>query len=118
MPTNFVVTSKDNPRQQYDEVSKNDSVKYTIDFTPWQDDNDTVTSITWTLESGQASIGTPSTTAAVSSCVISFPQAGRSMISVLATTATLTKKYWMNIMAYDEKLSIYMDGYYTNGIGT
>ena len=111
MSTAFVVTSKDNPRKFYDSVSKGDVVAYRFDFTPWQDDNDTITSVTWTLESGQASISGETLISGVADALVSFPQQGRSVISVLATTATAAKKVFISIEARDEALEYTEDGY-------
>lgn len=115
MPTAYVVTSKDNPRQQYDTVTMTDTVEYSVDFTPWQDDNDPITAVTWKIESGQAGLGATTLNAGVSTALISFPQAGRCLISAIATTATRSKKFWLNIMSRDELTSIYDDGYTVQG---
>ena len=117
MPTAYVVTSKDNPRVQYDNVTVTDTVQYSVDFTPWQDDNDAITGVTWAIESGQAGLGATTFNAGVSTALISFPQAGRSLISAVALTATRSKKIWLNVVAHDELNSIYDDGYFTNGLG-
>lgn len=111
MSTNFVVTSKDNPQKFYDNVSKGDVVTYHFDFSPWQDDNSTITSIVWTLESGNASISNQVLTSGVAAALVSFPQEGRNTISVLAVTANEQKKIFINIIARDQQLEFPIDGY-------
>lgn len=111
MSTNFIVTSKDNPRKFYDVASKGDTIKYQFDFTPWQDDNDTITSVTWTLESGQATISNQVLTAGVATALVAFSQDGRSVISVTATTQTTVKKTYLCIRSRDEAFDFTEDGY-------
>lgn len=117
MTFSFVVTNKGNPRQKYFNVEKGDQEQFQIDFRPWQDDNDTITSVTWKVESGMAGLGTQTFNGGIASAILAFPQAGRSIVSALAQTATRSKKMYLNIDAHDETLSIYMDGYYTLGYG-
>ena len=74
---------------------------FEIDFTQWQDDNDTITGVAWLVGAGQASLGTPTFANGVTDVVISFPQAGRSLISATAVTATRTKTIWLNINSHD-----------------
>ena len=105
MSTKFYVTSEDNPDKLFSRVNKNDAVTYSFDFRPWQEDNHTITSVTWTLEAGNASLGTPSTTSGVSTCLVTFSNAGKSLISVKATTSTEVKKVFLAVLAKDELLA-------------
>lgn len=109
MTTNFVVTAKQTSDQFFDVVSKGDTEKYQFDLTPWQEDNDTISSVTWTVESGQAAVSGQTFLSGVASALLSFPEDGRSFISVLATTPTVKKKLWLVAEARDVKL--YTDDY-------
>ena len=112
---NFYVASRYDIQRYTDVASKGDTVKYQFDFTGWQDDNDVITGITWTVESGQASLGTETLTAGVATVLVSFSEAGRSVISAVATTASgITKKVWLALRCYDLNL-VFDDywGYYT-----
>lgn len=106
MSTDFVVSAKNNPTRLQSNVSKGDAELYTIDFTPWQEDNDTIISTTWTLESGDAAITGQSLVSGVASALVTFTNSGRNMVSVLATTATAKKKAWIEILARDQQLSV------------
>lgn len=111
----FYVAAKYNVQQYTDMASKGDTKKYTFDFSAWQEDNDTITSVVWNVESGQVALGTQTLVAGVASTLITFNEAGRALVSGVASTASgITKKIWLAIRAYDNKLA-YDDywGYYT-----
>lgn len=101
MSKNYVVAAKINPTRFSDKVSKGDAETYVVDFTPWQEDNSPVTTVTWTLESGSAGISNQSLVSGVASALISFNDAGTQVISVLANTGTQKKKVWFEIFAHD-----------------
>lgn len=111
MSTDFVIATKDNPPMFYDNVSKGDAVTYTFDFSPWQDDNSAITSILWTIESGNAEITNQTFADGVASALVSFPDETRTTISVLATTTQERKKVWLNVVAKDQMINYPFDGY-------
>lgn len=104
MSTNFYVTSKGRPDLFRDNISKGDAVTYSIDFTPWQEANSNISSVTWTVESGNAAVSGQSLTSGVASALITFADSGRSLISILATTATQKKKTWLEVRAIDREV--------------
>lgn len=106
MSTNFVVTAKLTSDQYYDVVVKGDIVKYQFDFTPWQEDNDTISTVTWTVESGSAVLSGQALASGVASARVSVPEEGRSFISILATTPTVKKKLWLVVEAKDASISM------------
>lgn len=59
------------------------TIKY--DFSPWQTDNGTVTAVTWTVKSGQASITNKSLASSIASALITTSETGNSMIKIQAT---------------------------------
>lgn len=106
MSTDFVVTARNNPNIFVDNVSKGDAVTYQFDFTPWQEDNSNITSVTWTVESGQAAVSGQALASGVASALLTFSEAGRNIISVLATTATQKKKVWLDVISRDQDLIV------------
>jgi hypothetical protein len=102
MSTDFVVAAKNNPSKFTHRVSEDDAVTFTVDFTPWQEDNSNITSVTWTLESGSAAISGQNLTSGIASALVTFSDSGRNIISVLATTASEKKKVWIDIEATDQ----------------
>lgn len=104
MSTTFVVSAKNNPALYQLNVSKGDAEPVSVDFSPWEEDNATITSATWTLETGSAAISGTSLTNAVASALITFSDSGKNIISVLATTATAKKKVWLEFLAKEQQL--------------
>lgn len=101
MSVRFVLTSKTKVDVFRDTASLNDVIKYEFDLTPWQDDNATVTSVTWTVESGEASIASAALASGVASALVTLNQAGKALISLLINTASVKKKIWLEIGVKD-----------------
>lgn len=109
MPTSFVLPSKTRIDTFRDNVSIGDAVTYEIDCRPWQGDNSTITSVTWTVEAGNAAISGQSLTSGVATALVTFTDSGKSLISILITTATQKKKVWLEVLA--KNMQVYMDDY-------
>lgn len=106
MSTAFTITAKGRPDIFSDNVSMGDEVTYSIDFTPWQEANHTITSATWTVEAGNAAVSGDALTSSVATAQVTFSDAGRSLISVLAATATEKKKIWLDLRATDRNCGV------------
>lgn len=104
MSTDFYVTSENNPQRFKDVVEKGDAVTYSFDFTSWQEDNSDITSATWTVESGNAAVSGAQETSGVTTALVTFASAGRSLISITAATGTQTKKVFLEALAKDQVL--------------
>lgn len=95
-----------------DRVSVQDVVEYLIDCTAWQEDNDTITSATWTAESGASGIANAAITAGVISALVTFNQSGKQLISILLNTAAgIKKKIWLEVYVKDQPLEADDYGY-------
>lgn len=105
----YVVTAQAKPDHYYDNVSKGDVTAYTVDFTPWQEDNHTITSVTWTLEAGNGAISGAALVSGVASALFTTSDTGRSLISITANSATEKKRIWLEVLAKD--VGIYTDDY-------
>ena len=104
MTTEIVVSAKNNVARHQVNVSLGDVEPCEIDFRPWQEDNATITSATWTVESGNVAISGEALVSGLASALLTFASAGRSMISVLATTASAKKKVYLEVYAKDQRL--------------
>lgn len=105
MSTSFVLTSKTRFDTFKDNVSLGDGVQYEIDCRPWQEDNAVITTVEWTVESGQASISNETNTGGILSALVSFPSSGKTLISILASTASgKAKKMWLEVRAKDKQI--------------
>lgn len=84
MITYTVKTNRDQQtRSKLSHKGEAETVEY--DFSPWETDNSTVTAVTWTLKSGQASITNKSLSSSIASALITTSQAGTSLIKITAT---------------------------------
>lgn len=106
MSVNFTLTSKTRVDQFKDSLSIGDVVKYAIDTTPWQEDNDTVTSATWTNTGGSVAIASQLVSAGIVSAVLTPNQSGTQLIEILLQTASgLKKKIWLQLKVKDIQYS-------------
>lgn len=101
MGTRFAVTAKHTADVYADEIVVGDSVSYSFDATPWQEDNSTITSAAWVLESGNVTVTDKTLVSGVASALISSSEPGRSIVSVLLQTATAKKKIYLVVHATD-----------------
>lgn len=102
MSVDFTLAAKTKVDVFKDIASIGDVQDYNFDCTAWEDDNETITDATWTIESGTASIASESVTSGVVSASLTFSQAGRSVVSVLLETAgSSRKKIWLEVGVKD-----------------
>lgn len=109
MSTTFTLTSKTRVDTFKDTVSINDVVRYEFDLTPWQEDNDTVTSVTWTVHEGSVGVSGQALASGVASALLTFTQAGKCLIGILITTANEKKKIWLSVRAKDLQSDMFDD---------
>lgn len=79
----------------------------TLDFKVWADDNSALTSATWAVESGSATISGQALSSSVASAKITTTSAGKSRIKVTASNATYTKVIRLSITAKGTETSDY-----------
>lgn len=103
MSTNYNVPAQAKPDRFTDEVSLNDAKLYKFDFTPWQEDNADITSVTWTVETGNAAVSSESETNGVAQALVTFNESGVQLITVLADTGSQKKKVWLEVRVHDYK---------------
>ena len=80
---------------------KGDIKKHTFDFSSWVDDNGTVTSVTWTVESGQVTITSEALASNVNTLVLTTNEPGTSMIKGIATDGTHSEVIYVRIKTKD-----------------
>lgn len=88
MATEFIITAENNPQIFYDIAFKDGVKTYSFDFKPWAEENHDVTTVTWTVKSGQATVSGEALTSNVATALVTFSQAGRSLIQIKAATAS------------------------------
>ena len=113
MATSFVVTASRNPQIFKDVGFKDGAIKYSIDFTPWQDDNATVTGVTWTVISGSATVSGEALTSGVATALVTFGSEGGTLIQIKATTASSgIYVLYLEVLAKDPNSATDDNGFY------
>lgn len=105
MSVQFTLPSKTRIDSFKDRASINDAITYIFDCAAWQEDNSTITSATWVVESGTASISGQTLSSGIVSALVTFSQAGKALISILLNTATQKKKMWLEVGVRDMKIA-------------
>lgn len=95
----YVITSTGKPDYFEDRVSVGDVVNYELDFAPWLEGKGTIISDVWTVHAGSVGVVDTGTDA-----LITFSNAGKSIVSCVVTTSTgEAKKIWLILNAIDRK---------------
>jgi len=90
---------------------KGDIKSHSVDFSSWADDNANVTSVTWTVENGQASIGTEALSSNVASIILTTTEVGWSMLKAVATDGTHSEAVYIKVLAKDPQIVSAIDDY-------
>lgn len=90
---------------------KGDIKKHTFDFSSWVDDNGTVTSVTWTVESGQVSITSEALASNVNTLVLTTTEPGTSMLKGIATDGTHSETVYVRIKIKDPQALLVIPDY-------
>lgn len=80
---------------------KGETQTHTIDFNPWSDDNGTVSAVTGSVESGQASIGNESLTSNVKTFTLTTSEVGSSMLKFTATAGNNIQPVYIRVLTKD-----------------
>lgn len=102
MARTYVITAQHNPLDGFkDTLTKGDKRKYSFDFSPWAEDNNTISAVTWTVESGSATISAEALSSNVATALITVADTGRSIIKIAADTGTEQYIVWLNVFVRD-----------------
>jgi hypothetical protein len=101
MAKEYVIRARDNINSHKDQFNIRGKRTYSFDFTPWAEDNNTVTSVTWTSKHGQASITGQALASNVATAQIEATEDGRNLIEVLADTGTEKFSAYLDIFVRD-----------------
>lgn len=85
---------------------KGESEDIRFDFSPWEDDNGTVTSVVWTVQSGQASVSNEALASSVASADVSNSEAGSSFIKIVATAGNNIIRLNLRVVSKDPEQRI------------
>jgi len=101
----------DEARQQVRQVLrfKGDIKSLSVDCSSWADDNGTVTTATWTVESGSLTIGTKALASNVASCILTTSTAGASMVKLVVTDGTHSEAMYIRVLVKDPQTATIPD---------
>jgi len=103
MPT-FVARANDRLEIRQLRMSKGEAVPVIVDFSPWADDGGAVTTATWTVKAGNATISGEALSSSSASAVVTTAEEGGSIIEVKGAGATHTKIVNIQVFAKDPSL--------------
>lgn len=104
MPEYFI-TAENNTGIFHDVQYKDGAQTYTIDFSPWAEENGSVTTATWTLKAGDAAISGESLTSSVATALVTFSNSGRNLIQIKGANGTETFIAHIDILVKDPQLN-------------
>lgn len=99
MPDFFITANNSLTTPNTHRAFKGEIVPFSFDFSAWADDNAALTSATWTVESGDATVSGTALNSNVATGNVTVSNEGKSLIKVSGTTGTLTKVVYLSIYA-------------------
>lgn len=101
MKTIYVTAQNELKTPYKDRAYKSDVKTYQIDFAPWAEDNATVTSVTWTVESGDVAVSGNALSSNVATANITMTDTGKALVKIQATAGSLKKSVYLDIKVND-----------------
>lgn len=98
MAVEFVIPAKGDNRIYKDATYIGEANTYSFDFSPWAEDNNTVTGVTWTVDSGNGAISGEALSSNVATALVTTSTVGRTLIKVTATTGTEIYVAYLDIL--------------------
>lgn len=83
----FFISSENEVRKFFGEQGEGAKEKYALDFTQWADVNGAVTSVVWTVDSGNGAVSGEALASSVASAFLTTSDAGRTVMKVVATVS-------------------------------
>lgn len=101
MAEKYFITSE-NFHQIFKNVEYLDAAKtYSFDFSQWAQENNALSSATWTLKSGSCTIASTALASNVATALLTFSQAGRVLIQIKGNTGTQIAVVNLDILVKD-----------------
>lgn len=107
MGTTFHITSENTPQAFQDVGFKDGATSYSFDLSQWAEDNGTVTTVTWTVKSGSATISGEALASNVATALITFGQSGSNLIQIKASTGSKIYIGYLDVLAKDPQGGTY-----------
>ena len=109
MTKTYTITARQNPNSFQDQFNVNGKRSYAFDFSPWVEDNNTVTSVTWSVKTGSAVITNKALSSDKATAQIEATTEGRSIIEILADTGAEKYSAYLDLYARDPNKGYFRD---------
>ena len=96
-----------------DTVNIDSAKTYEIDFSPWAEEFNNVTTVTWTVKNGQAAVSGETLSSNVATALITFNTEGRNLIQIKGDSGTEISVVYLDILVKDPET---FDEYFTDYI--
>ena len=103
MAENFTITAENNRKIFRDTAFKGEAKTYSFNLSPWAEENSTVTTATWSIETGNASVSGQALTSNVASALVTFGEEGGNLIKVTADSGTEIYIIYLDVLVKDPK---------------
>lgn len=103
MAIDFQITSENNPDIFRDVTFKGSAKTYSFDLSQWAEENNTISTATWTVEAGQASISGETLSSDVATALVTFSQSGGALIKIVFAGASEIYVAWLDVIVKDLK---------------
>ena len=97
----FTIKAFDTNTEFKDNLSIGSARTYTIDLSPWAEENNNITSANWTVIKGTASVTNKTLSNNVVSALITFNNAETNLIKIELDTGTQKKIVWLTVRVYN-----------------
>lgn len=97
----FTIKAFDTNTEFKDNLSIGSARTYTIDLSPWAEENNNITSANWTVTNGAASVTNKTLSSNVVTALITFSNAETNLIKIELNTGTQKKIVWLTVRVYD-----------------
>lgn len=106
MSVDFYITARNNPMIFKANAVKGGAIDYTFDFSPWAEEHETVSTVTWTVKNGQAAVSGQTLASNVAQALVTTSEAGGSLIEIKAAGSTETFITHLDILAKDPNRNV------------
>ena len=111
MAHKYVIHAYDNPQFFSSVQFKDGADTYSCDFSPWAEDNNSITTATWTVKAGNVTLSNESLSSNVASALFTFSEAGRNHVELKADSGTEIYIVHLIILARNPYYPVWDYGY-------
>jgi hypothetical protein len=104
--TDFVITAENQPQKFFDVSFKGAAKTYSFDFSPWAEDNHDVTTATWEVITGTATVSGTTLVSNLAAALVTFPSEGGQLLKLTSTTSAEKYVAYLDILVKDPQAAV------------